>query len=220
MIIKNISEGTGISVRIPYPRRHFLLLSPGDSAMWLYKTTIKYMHHIMDDIEITAESSSEHEWLMARYSSKFTVNPFQEGVISVIAYLLDGGTNDPDNPNSYVEGIGVPEFLPPTKEGYTFNGWEPSSITPEDTGDIVITASWLENFSITYANMEDAENDPDNPDIYVEGIGVPSFKPPLTNPPGKVFVGWEPSSIPEEETGNVTITALWSQTEEPPSENP
>ena len=40
-----------------------------------------------------------------------------------ISYELDGGTNDAGNPATYTYGIGVTEFKPAVKEGYTFDGW-------------------------------------------------------------------------------------------------
>ncbi|MCR5624034.1 MAG: InlB B-repeat-containing protein [Lachnospiraceae bacterium] len=40
-----------------------------------------------------------------------------------ITYELNGGTNSPDNPETYAEWVGVDSFEDATKEGYNFCGW-------------------------------------------------------------------------------------------------
>lgn len=40
-----------------------------------------------------------------------------------VEYELDGGTNDPKNPQYYIRSAGISSFADPYKAGYTFEGW-------------------------------------------------------------------------------------------------
>ena len=70
-----------------------------------------------------------------------------------ISYELDGGTNDAGNPATYTYGIGVTEFKPAVKEGYTFDGWyldaeftQPiASIDATQTGGVALHAKFTLN---------------------------------------------------------------------------
>ncbi|MCL2686621.1 MAG: InlB B-repeat-containing protein, partial [Candidatus Bathyarchaeota archaeon] len=86
-----------------------------------------------------------------------------------IFYVLNGGINDPSNPNTYTEADLPLPIANPTRPGYTFEGWTvqytdgqpditqptPDYIIPVGTtGDITLTAHWLEeptqsSFSVT-----------------------------------------------------------------------
>lgn len=69
-----------------------------------------------------------------------------------ITYELDGGTNDPDNPSSYVYGVGVESFGPAAKDGLLFDDWyadadfteKLSSIGPTDSGAKTLYAKFVE----------------------------------------------------------------------------
>ena len=75
----------------------------------------------------------------------------------VITYNLDGGTNSPNNPETYtVEDTFT--LKAPTKQGYAFTGWasgdetEPKltvTIPVGTTGRLVFTAHWMEVATIT-----------------------------------------------------------------------
>lgn len=89
-----------------------------------------------------------------------------------ISYELDGGTNDSDNPDTYISGTGVTEFKPAVKEGYTFDGWYSdaefktpvTSIEATQTGDVTLYAKFTQNSeSNDPVNPEDPEN-PENPE--------------------------------------------------------
>ena len=74
-----------------------------------------------------------------------------------IKYNLNGGTNSPDNPNTYtVEDTFT--LKAPTKQGYAFTGWtygqqnEPNknvTIPVGRTGELTFTAHWIEAYTIT-----------------------------------------------------------------------
>ena len=73
-----------------------------------------------------------------------------------INYVLDGGTNNPDNPTTYTVEMAF-SLGDPTKTGYTFLGWTDAqgnpakTITKGNTGDITLYANWNEGdeYSVT-----------------------------------------------------------------------
>ncbi len=92
-----------------------------------------------------------------------------QDVIS-INYELYGGTNSPDNPETYNSEAGVSSLsdpFPPENSGYTFGGWyrDPEFLTPVSdtaipsgsTGDFNFYAKWLKQITVTI-NWEDASN--------------------------------------------------------------
>jgi len=70
-----------------------------------------------------------------------------------IAYVLDGGQNNPANPASYTIESATIELGDPTKAGYDFDGWfgdaqleQPSStITQGSTGNKTFYAAWVQS---------------------------------------------------------------------------
>lgn len=61
-----------------------------------------------------------------------------------IKYELDGGKLNAEVKEKYtVEDSYIPPI--PVKENHTFNGWNPEKIEPGTTGDIIFTASYIEN---------------------------------------------------------------------------
>ncbi len=70
--------------------------------------------------------------------------------VYTIRYELDGGTNNPDNPETFKVTDAAKNLKDPAKKGYNFGGWytDPEfnnriySIPPQRAGDIVIFAKW------------------------------------------------------------------------------
>ena len=87
-----------------------------------------------------------------------------------ISYELNGGTNDAGNPATYTYGIGVTEFKPAVKEGYTFDGWyldaefklPTASIDATQTGEVVLHAKFTLNPPVDPGDREEPE-DEENP---------------------------------------------------------
>lgn len=60
-----------------------------------------------------------------------------------VSYVLNGGMKNAQNPNSYTVESDTIMLADPSREGYTFAGWSPSSrIIRGSTGDRTFTASW------------------------------------------------------------------------------
>ena len=85
-----------------------------------------------------------------------------------ITYVLDGGTNSPNNPETYTVEDTFP-LKAPTKQGYAFTGWtsdgetEPKlavTIPVGTTGRLVFTAHWVEVATIDATADEHGTIDP------------------------------------------------------------
>jgi len=111
-----------------------------------------------------------------------------------IVYNLNGGTNNKNNPSSYVYGNDV-ELLSPSRIGYKFIGWytnknltskieKISSIT---TGTVTLYAKWEEaDYTITY-KLDGGTNNKSNPTAYSYGEEVILGN---ASKVGYTFVGW------------------------------
>lgn len=63
-----------------------------------------------------------------------------------ITYVLNGGTNNADNPSTYTIESPTITLKDPTREGYIFTGWTPGNTIPQgSTGDKTFTATWRED---------------------------------------------------------------------------
>ncbi|MDE7131457.1 MAG: InlB B-repeat-containing protein, partial [Lachnospiraceae bacterium] len=94
--------------------------------------------------------------------------PSTEGTYS-ITYVLDGGTNDRDNPATYTAGTQTIVLKDAAKVGYKFEGWYKDSaytqrveeIPKGSTGDITLYAKWTqtrldaENLNYTFTTLDD-----------------------------------------------------------------
>ena len=141
-----------------------------------------------------------------------------------ITYELNGGTNAPENPESYNVESETIILKAPVKPGYTFEGWykdgefttKVTEITQGSTGDITLYAKWVKegDYTITYVNVEGATNE--NPASYNVETGTITLKDPVK--PGYTFEGWymaedftgsAVTEIVQGTTGNITLYAKW-----------
>ena len=75
-----------------------------------------------------------------------------------ITYVLNGGTNDPTNPNKYTVESDTITFKPATRTGYTFLGWysdeactqEMKEIPHGSTGNKTVYAKWEASDGVEY----------------------------------------------------------------------
>jgi len=137
-------------------------------------------------------------------------------IVYTVTYVLDGGTNDEDNPETFTVEDSIP-LEQPQKPGYEFNGWQSDSVTVSTVGgaitNITLTATWsLTRYTITY-NTDGGTNNFDNPrDFNVEETIplLPAVKQ------GYTFMGWKNQAnqtltqIGPGTSGNLTLTAQWS----------
>ena len=81
-----------------------------------------------------------------------------------INYVLNGGENSQQNPDSYIYGRGVSHFEQATKQGYTFMGWTDQkgkkieAISAQEQGDKILYASW-EKVPVASNENEEQKNE-------------------------------------------------------------
>ena len=147
-----------------------------------------------------------------------------ELVSYTITYELDGGTNVPENPESYNVETETITLKAPTKDKYDFKGWykdgeftdEITEITQGTTGDITLYAKWeLESYTITY-ELNGGTNASENPAGYNVETGTITLKDPVKT--GYTFAGWyrtedytgeAVTEIVQGSTGDITLYAKW-----------
>jgi uncharacterized repeat protein (TIGR02543 family) len=140
-----------------------------------------------------------------------------------IGYVLNSGTNNPSNPNSYTVESSSIIFHSPTRPGAGFWGWySDAALTGNITGiptgtmgDTIVYAKWeLDVFSIEYV-LNGGGNDSANPDNYTIESDTIFFKAPVK--PGYSFIAWHSdedltniiSLIPQGSMGDTAIYAKW-----------
>ncbi|WP_407281254.1 InlB B-repeat-containing protein [Lactococcus formosensis] len=136
-----------------------------------------------------------------------------------INYILNGGTNHPNNPSTYSYGQGISYFEAPEREGYTFTGWTDENDNPitnigtDAQGDKTLHANWVENkHQINYI-LNGGKNHEKNPSFYVYGRGVDSFENATRI--GYSFIGWMDeegnvvTNIAPDAQGDKTLHAKW-----------
>lgn len=144
-----------------------------------------------------------------------------------ISYVLSGGTNASENPESYTVESPDITLKAPEKEAYKFEGWYTSSyltgdaVTEIKTGTyryITLYAKWTPVvYSITY-NLNGGTNTINNPEEYTIESSQIMLKAPSRS--GYKFEGWYTSSTFEEDTklsviaakskGDIVLYAKWS----------
>ncbi|MCQ2591614.1 MAG: InlB B-repeat-containing protein [Treponema sp.] len=144
-----------------------------------------------------------------------------------INYILNGGTNSKNNPESYQWEDDDIVLSEPQRAGCIFKGWYTTSIFEDDskyekieshtTGDITLFAKWDANaYKIEYElNGKHATNVEQNP----VGYTVESEDIVLQNPvnDGYKFIGWytektfenEIKTIPQGSVGDIKLYAKW-----------
>ena len=102
----------------------------------------------------------------------------------------------------------------PTREGYTFTGWDkeiPKTIPAEN---ITITAQWqINQYTITFDTAGGSKID-----SITQDYGTVITAPANPTREGYTFIGWDkkiPETMPAE---NITITAQWKDSEKPTGE--
>ena len=129
-----------------------------------------------------------------------------------ITFDTAGGSEIAPITQDYGTVITAPEA--PTREGYTFIGWDKEIPTTMPTENMTVTAQWkINQYTITFDTNGGSEIAPITQD-YGTAITAPA------NPTreGYTFIGWDreiPTTMPAE---NITLKAQWKDIEKPTGE--
>ena len=129
-----------------------------------------------------------------------------------ITFDTAGGSEIAPITQDYGTNITAP--ADPTREGYTFIGWDREIPETMPAGNMTVTAQWeINRYTITFDTAGGSEIAPITQD-YGTAITVPAD--PTRE--GYTFIGWDreiPTTMPAE---NMTLKARWKDTEKPTGE--
>ena len=150
--------------------------------------------------------------------AKLTINTY------TITYVLNGGTNDELNPETYDVNAGAITLQPATRLGYTFGGWYENAefsgdaitgIPEESIGDRTFYAKFtMDTYTLTY--VLDGGTNGNNPTTYDVYTATITLEPATKT--GYTFDGWYDNpdltgsaitEIPQGSTGSLTLYAKW-----------
>ena len=129
-----------------------------------------------------------------------------------IAFDTNGGSEIAPITQDYGTEITAPDN--PTREGYTFIGWDRDIPVTMPAENITITAQWeINRYTITFDTAGGSEIAPITQDY---GTNITAPADPTRE--GYTFIGWDkaiPTTMPAE---NITVTAQWKDSEKPTGE--
>ena len=129
-----------------------------------------------------------------------------------ITFDTNGGSEIAPITQEYGTHITAP--ADPTREGYTFIGWDREIPTTMPAENMTVTAQWkINKYTITFDTAGGTEIAP-----ITQDYGTQIASPAAPTREGYNFVGWDksiPATMPAE---NITITAQWKDTEKPTGE--
>ena len=138
--------------------------------------------------------------------AKWTANTY------TITFDTAGGSEIAPITQDYGTAIAAP--ADPTREGYTFIGWDRDIPETMPAGNMTVTAQWeINRYTITFDTAGGSEIAPITQDY---GTAIVSPADPTRE--GYTFIGWDreiPTTMPAE---NITLKARWKDTEKPTGE--
>ena len=138
--------------------------------------------------------------------AKWTANPY------TITFDTAGGSEIAPVTQDYGTAITAP--ADPTREGYTFIGWDRDIPVTMPAENMTVTAQWeINRYTITFDAAGGSEIAPITQDY---GTAIVSPADPTRE--GYTFIGWDreiPTTMPAE---NMTLKARWRDTEKPTGE--
>ena len=139
-------------------------------------------------------------------TAKWTANSY------TIAFDTAGGSAVAPITQGYGTAIIAP--ADPTREGYTFMGWDKAIPATMPAGDMTITAQWrINRYTVTFDTNGGSAVAPITQDY---GTAITAPADPTRG--GYTFMGWDkkiPTTMP---AGDMTITAKWKDSEKPTGE--
>ena len=139
-------------------------------------------------------------------TAKWTANSY------TITFDTNGGSDIGHITQDYGTQITAP--ADPTREGYTFIGWDKAIPATMPAGDMTITAQWrINQYTITFDTDGGSAVAPITQDY---GTAITAPADPTRE--GYTFIGWDkaiPTTMP---AGDMTITAKWKDSEKPTGE--
>ena len=129
-----------------------------------------------------------------------------------IAFDTNGGSEIAPITQDYGTEITAPDN--PTREGYTFIGWDRDIPEIMPAENITVTAQWeINRYTITFDTAGGSDIAPITQDY---GTNITAPADPTRE--GYTFIGWDkaiPTTMPAE---NITVTAQWKDSEKPTGE--
>ena len=129
-----------------------------------------------------------------------------------ITFDTAGGSEIAPITQDYDTAITAP--ADPTREGYTFIGWDMEIPTTMPAENMTVTAQWeINQYTITFDTAGGSEIAP-----ITQDYGTQITTPEAPTREGYTFIGWDreiPTTMPAE---NITITAKWKDIEKPTGE--
>lgn len=129
-----------------------------------------------------------------------------------ITFDTAGGSEIAPITQDYGTVITAPEA--PTREGYTFIGWDKEIPTTMPTENMTVTAQWeINRYTITFDTAGGSEIAP-----ITQDYGTAITAPEAPTREGYAFMGWDreiPTTMPAE---NITLKARWKDIEKPTGE--
>ena len=139
-------------------------------------------------------------------TAKWKVNQY------TITFDSNGGSEIAHITQDYGTAIAAP--ADPTREGYTFIGWDKAIPTTMPAENMTVTAQWeINQYTITFDTAGGSEIAPITQDY---GTAITTPADPTRE--GYTFIGWDteiPTTMPAE---NMTVTAQWKDIEKPTGE--
>ena len=139
-------------------------------------------------------------------TAKWKVNSY------TITFDTAGGSAVAPITQNYGTAITAPTN--PTREGYTFIGWDKAIPTTMPAENVTVTAKWKVNqYTITFDTAGGSEIAP-----ITQDYGTAIVAPADPTREGYTFIGWDkaiPTTMPAE---NVMLKAKWKDTEKPTGE--
>lgn len=129
-----------------------------------------------------------------------------------ITFDIAGGSEIAPITQEYGTVITAPEA--PTREGYTFIGWDKEIPTTMPAENMTVTAQWeINRYTITFDTAGGSEITP-----ITQDYGTAITAPEAPTREGYAFMGWDreiPTTMPAE---NITLKARWKDSEKPTGE--